>query len=56
MVPWLVAGAITLVVVVAAAIIVFRVVVMAADVEMDDGELDDRAEFDSQWRTLGHAH
>ena len=56
MIPWIVAGAVTLVVVVAAVIVIFRVVVMAADVEMDDGELDDRDEFGGEWRPTSHAH
>jgi hypothetical protein len=56
MIPWLIAGSVTLVVIVAAAIVVFRIVVMAADVEMDDGDLDDMNEFGSQWRAPAHAH
>lgn len=56
MIPWLIAGSVTLVVIVAAAIVVFRIVVMAADVEMDDGDVDDINEFDGQWRAPAHAH
>ena len=51
MVPWLVVGAVTLVVIVGAAIVVFRVVLMSADAETetdeDDSDVDDPA--DSEW-------
>jgi len=54
--PWIIAGAITLVVIVAAAVIVFRVVVMAADAEMDDDEIDDYDEVDNEWRAPVGSH
>ena len=55
MVPWLVVGAVTLVVIVGAAIVVFRVVLMRADTETetetetdeDDSDVDDPA--DREW-------
>jgi hypothetical protein len=51
MVPWLIAGAVTLIVIVAAAVVVFRVVLLAADAELDDDEIDDIDEADTEWRT-----
>jgi NADH:ubiquinone oxidoreductase subunit 6 (subunit J) len=50
MVQWIVAGAVVLVILVAAVIVVFRLVVMAADVDMDEDEIDDIDEADLQWR------
>jgi NADH:ubiquinone oxidoreductase subunit 6 (subunit J) len=50
MVPWLVAGAVTLLVLVGAAFIVFRVVMMTADAETDDDDIDEMDGADSEWR------
>jgi hypothetical protein len=48
-VPWLIAGAVTLVVLVAAAIVLFRVVLMTADAETDD-DIDEMDGADGEWR------
>jgi hypothetical protein len=56
MVPWIIAGAVTLVVIVVAAVVVFRVLIMAGDSELDDDEIDDHDEVDSGWRAPVRAH
>ena len=51
MAPWFIAGAVALVVIVAAGFIVFRIVLMTADAETDDAEdIDDMDGADSEWR------
>ncbi len=51
MAPWLIAGAVALVVIVAAGFVVFRVVLMTADAEPDDADdLDDVDGADGEWR------
>ena len=50
MVPWLIAGAVTLVVIVAAAVLVFRVVIMVANDDVDENEIEDYDEIDNGWR------
>jgi hypothetical protein len=51
MVPWLVAGAVIIAIGIAAAIVVFRVVLMTADAETDeDGDdLDEADGADGEW-------
>jgi len=54
MAPWLIAGAVTLVVIVAAAILVFRFVLMTADAETDDdGNIDEMDGADGEWQAPG---
>jgi len=51
MAPWFIAGAVALVVIVAAGFIVFRIVLMTADAETDDADdIDDMDGADSEWR------
>jgi hypothetical protein len=50
MVPWLVAGAVILAVLVGGAIVVFRVVMMTADAETDEADdVDESDGADSEW-------
>jgi hypothetical protein len=56
MVPWLVAGAVIIAIGIAAAIVVFRVVLMTADAETDeDGDdLDEADGADGEWLPPAH--